>query len=93
MDVGFPCPRRYPENIAEISAKEFTARFLLGVKSLIHFELLFVCGVRKCSSFIGVGGMHCPLFPAPSTGEMTFTPVYTHPCPLRGLRLESCRRA
>ena len=23
-----------------------------GLRSLIHFEFIFVCGVRKCSSFI-----------------------------------------
>ena len=41
-----------------IYVRECFACFPLGVlkflvfRSLIHFEFIFVCGVRKCSSFI-----------------------------------------
>ena len=34
----------------------------LTFRSLIQFEFIFVCGVRKCSNFILLGG--CQVFPA-----------------------------
>ena len=40
----------------------------LTFRSLIHFEFIFVCGGRKCSSFI--------LFTAPLVKEVVFFPLY-----------------
>ena len=44
-----------PQNIAKTDIKAHTDSFMvsgLTFKSLIHFEFIFVCGVRKKSSFI-----------------------------------------
>ena len=47
----------------------------LTFRSLIHFEFIFVYGVRKCSTFIllQVAG---PVFPAPLVKEVVFFPLY-----------------
>ena len=45
----------------------------LTFRSLIHFEFIFVYGVRKCShSFTYT----CPVFPAPFIEEAVFAPLY-----------------
>ena len=45
----------------------------LTFRSLIHFEFIFVCGVRKCSNFITCS---CPVSPAPFIEEAIFAPLY-----------------
>ena len=47
----------------------------LSFRSLIHFEFIFVYGVRKCSNFflLHVAG---PVFPAPFIEEAVFAPLY-----------------
>ena len=47
----------------------------LTFRSLIHFEFIFVCGVRKWSSFILLQVVN-PVFPAPLVKEMVFSPLY-----------------
>ena len=46
----------------------------LTFRSLIHFELIFVYGVRKCSSFILLQAVD--QFPAPLFKEIVFSPLY-----------------
>ena len=57
----FPCLGRYIQwNIAMSNVQDFTACFLLGFfmvlgltfKSLIHFEFIVVCCIRRWPSFI-----------------------------------------
>ena len=55
------------------SSKSFVV-YGLTVKSLIHFEFIFVYIVRECSDFIPCS---CPVFPAPLTEETVFT-VYSY---------------
>ena len=43
--------------------------------SLIHFEFIFVYGVRKCSSFILLQVVD-QFFPAPLVKEIVFSPLY-----------------
>jgi len=47
----------------------------LTFRSLIHFEVIFVYGVRKCSNFIL---LHVTVwfFPAPFIEEAVFAPLY-----------------
>ena len=45
----------------------------LTFKSLIHFEFVFVYGVRKSSNFILCS---CAVFPAPFIEEAVFPPLY-----------------
>ena len=47
----------------------------LSFRSLIHFELIFVYGVRKCS-FFHTFPCSCPVFPAPFIEEAVFAPLY-----------------
>ena len=47
----------------------------LTFRSLIHFEFIFVYGVRKCSSFILLHVVD-QFFPAPLVKEVIFTPLY-----------------
>ena len=47
----------------------------LTFRSLIHFEFIFVYGIRECSNFI-VFTCGCPLFPAPFIDETVFSPLY-----------------
>ena len=47
------------------SSKNFIVSGLM-FRSLIHFEFIFVYGVRKC----------CPVFPTPFTEEAVFAPLY-----------------
>ena len=44
-------------------------------RCLIHFEFIFVYGVRKCSNFILLQ-CRCPVFPAPLIEEAVFSPLY-----------------
>ena len=48
----------------------------LSFRSLIHFELIFVYGVRKCS-FFHTFPCSCPVFPALFNEETVFAPLYT----------------
>ena len=58
--------------------------FLLGVLwfvashfwSLIHFEFIFICGVRECSNFAILHEASCPVFPAPLIEETFFSPLH-----------------
>ena len=53
------------------SSKSFIVSLIF--RSLIHFEFIFVYGVRKCSNFI----LHsCPVLPAPRIEEAVFAPLY-----------------
>jgi len=45
-------------------------------RSLIHFEFIFVYGVRKCSSFILYKWLTSPVFPAPLVKGIVFSPLY-----------------
>ena len=47
----------------------------LTFKSLIHFEFIFVCGVRKHSNFHSFT-CSCPVFPAPFIEESVFAALY-----------------
>ena len=47
----------------------------LTFRSLIHFEFVFVYGVRKCSSFILLQVVD-QFFPAPLVKEIVFNPLY-----------------
>ena len=47
----------------------------LMFRSLIHFEFIFVYGIRKCSSFI-LFTSGWPVFPAPLVKEIVFSPLY-----------------
>ena len=44
----------------------------LTFRSLIHFEFIFVYGVRNCSRSFTSG---CPVFPAPLVKEIVFSPL------------------
>ena len=46
----------------------------LTFRSLIHFEFIFVCGVRKWSFHSFTSGW--PVFPAPLVKEIVFSPLY-----------------
>ena len=57
----------------------------LTFRSLIHFEFIFVWGVRKCYNFqaisSAISGYHsftcsCPVFPAPLIEEAVFALLY-----------------
>ena len=46
-------------------------------RSLIHFEFIFVYGVKECSNFIlSYWTCSCPVFPAPLIEEAVFSPLY-----------------
>ena len=55
------------------SSRSFIVSDLI-FRSLIHFEFIFVYGVRKCSSFILLQVV--PVFPAPIVKEIVFSPLY-----------------
>ena len=55
------------------SSKNFTVSGLT-FRSLIHFEFIFVFGVRKCSNFFFT--YSCPVFPAPFIEEAVSAPLY-----------------
>ena len=57
------------------SSKSFMVS-CLTFRSLIHFELICVCGVRECSNFIPLHGA-VPDFPAPLLNETVFSTVYS----------------
>ena len=46
----------------------------LTFRSLIHFEFIFVYGVRKCSFHSFTNGF--PVFPEPLVKETVFNPLY-----------------
>ena len=46
----------------------------LTFRSLIHFEFIFVYGVRKCSFYSFTSGW--PVFPAPLVKGIVFPPLY-----------------
>ena len=48
----------------------------LTFRSVIHFEFIFVYGVRKCSNFILSHVAVCPVFPAPYIEEVVFAPLH-----------------
>ena len=56
------------------SSKSFIVSGLM-FRSLIHFEFIFVYGVRKCSRFHSFTS-GCPDFPAPLVKEIVFYPLY-----------------
>ena len=47
----------------------------LRFRSLIHFEFIFVYGVRECSNFIFFSSSY-PVFPAPFIEEAVFATLY-----------------
>ena len=47
----------------------------LTFRSLIHFEFIYVYGVRQCSNFIFFT-CSFPVFPAPFIEEAVFAPLY-----------------
>ena len=47
----------------------------LAFRSLVHFEFVFVYGVRKCSNFILLH-VAVQFFPAPLIEEVVFAPLY-----------------
>ena len=49
----------------------------LAFRSLIHFEFIFVYGVRKCSNFILLHEA-VQFFPAPFIEEAVFAPLYIY---------------
>ena len=51
-------------------------QYSLTFRSLIHFEFIFVYGVRKCSSFILFFTSGWPVFSAPLVKQIVFTPLY-----------------
>ena len=55
------------------SSKSFIVSGLMP-RSLIHFEFIFMYGVRKCSNFIFTCGH--PVFPAPLIEGAVFSPLY-----------------
>ena len=56
------------------SSRSFIVSGLM-FRSLIHFEFIFVYGVRKCFHFILLH-VSCPVFPAPIIEEAVFIPLY-----------------
>ena len=57
------------------SSKRFIVSGLI-FRSLIHFQLIFVYGVRKCSNFSLLHSSSCPVFPMPFIEEAVFAPLY-----------------
>ena len=55
-----------------VSSRSFIVSGLM-FRSLIHFEFIFVCGVRKSFHSFTSGW---PVFPAPSVKEIVFSPLY-----------------
>ena len=47
----------------------------LTFRSLIHFEFIYVYGVRQCSNFIFFT-CSCPVFPALFIDKAVFAPLY-----------------
>ena len=57
------------------SSKSFIVSGLI-FRSLIHFQFIFVYGVRKCSNFLFFFTRSCLVFPAPFIEEAVFAPLY-----------------
>ena len=49
----------------------------LTFRSLIHFEFIFVYGVKECSNFFFYFTCSCSVFPAPFIEETVFPPLYS----------------
>ena len=60
--------------LPRFSCKSFIAPGLT-FRSLIHFEFIFVYGVRKCSNCHSFT-CGCPVFPAPFIEEAVFATLY-----------------
>ena len=60
---------------AYVSSKSFIVSDLT-FRSLIHFELIFVYGVKECCNFVFIT-CSCPGFPAPCIEETVFPPLYS----------------
>ena len=56
------------------SSKSFIAS-ALTFRSLIHFEFIFVYGVKECSNFILLE-VNCPVFTPPLLEVTLFSPLY-----------------
>ena len=54
------------------SSKSFIVSGLI-FRSLVHFEFIFVFGVKKCSNSIL---LQCQVIPAPFIEEAVFAPLY-----------------
>ena len=59
---------------AYVLAKSFIVSGLT-FRSLVHFEFIFVYGVKKCSNFIFLQ-CSCQVFPAPFIEEAVFVSLY-----------------
>ena len=78
--VLFPFPEETDQkNIATIYVNKYSVYFCLArgfiyltFRSLIHFEIIFVYGLRECSNFIL--SYSCPVSSAPLIKEMIFSP-------------------
>ena len=81
MNVKRSCCNLHQTFLSIFSSKCFIVSGLT-FRSLIHFEFIFVYGVKKCSNFIFFFFFFthgCPLFPAPFTEEAVFSPLYIFP--------------
>ena len=65
----------YYEEYSMFSYKSFVD---LAFRFLIHFEFIFVYGVRECSNF--TLHMQLSVLPAPLTEEIVFSPLYILSC-------------
>ena len=68
------CCNLFQSVLPLFSSKSFIISSLT-FRSLIHFELIFVYGIRECSSFICLH-VAVPIFPAPLIKENVFSPTY-----------------
>ena len=75
MDKKRPCCGLCQSVPPMFSSKHFIVSGLT-FKSLIHFEFIFVYGVRECSNFILLHVAVFPVFPALLTEETVFSPFY-----------------
>ena len=64
----------YVSVLPMFSSKSFIVSGLT-FRSLIHFEFIFVYGVKKCSNFIFLQ-CSCPVFLAPFIEEVVFASLY-----------------
>ena len=63
------------ESVLPMSSSRSSIVSGLTFRSLIHFEFIFVYGVRKCSSFILLQVVD-QFFPAPLVKGIVFSPLY-----------------
>ena len=52
----------------------------LTFRSLIHFDFIFVDGVRECSNLIDLHVAGYPVFPKPLIEKTLSSPVYVYSC-------------